>query len=181
MVIIALTALSFLYPFWPRIKGLVGLAPRAVAEAAPRAPAPAIARDAAGLLIFGAVALIALVQAAGLNPDAAVFPRTIATGMLCLVGLALAQLVLTGRVTETPVEGSRLRMAAVPLVMLAAVALIPVLGFATVAILLGLALILPAQHDGFGPRAWAWLLGGVVATIAAVTFLFGQVLDVPLP
>lgn len=181
MVIIALTLVSFIYPFWPRIKARLRGDAGAQADTRHRAPRPAIARDLAGLLIFGAIGVLVVVQSAALNPDASVFPRTVAIGMLCLVGLAIAQLVLTGQVTETHVRGSKLRMAAVPLVMLAAVALIPLLGFEIAALLMGLALVLPAQHDTFGPRAWIWLLAGVVVTIGAVTLLFGQVLDVPLP
>lgn len=181
MVIIALTLVSFLYPFWPRIKALVRREARADADAPPRAPSPAIARDLAGLLIFGAIGVLVIVQAGTLNPDASVFPRTVAIGMLCLVGLAIAQLILTGHVTETQVRGSKLRMVAVPVLMLAAVALIPALGFEFAALLMGLALVVPSQHDTFTPRAWTWLLAGVVVTIGAVTLLFGQVLDVPLP
>ncbi|MEM1079418.1 MAG: tripartite tricarboxylate transporter permease [Pseudomonadota bacterium] len=181
MVIIALTLLSFLYPFWPRIRNAMSRRPGRPDEALPPASGAAITRDLIAFAVFGAVALVVIVQSAGLNPDAAVFPRTIAMGMLALTGLAVVQLLLTRQVTEIPVVGTRTRMVAVPLLMLGAVALIPVLGFELAALLLGAALIIPAQHDAFTPKGWALLLAGVVGTILAVTLLFGQVLNVPLP
>lgn len=182
MAIIALTCLSFLYPFWPQIKRFVGRGTQStVLEPAPKATGDAVARDLASYAVFAVIGIVVLVQAAGLNPDAAVFPRTIAQGMLALVAIAVLQLLLTRRVTETPVVGTRTRMVAVPLIMLVAVALIPLLGFELSALLLGIGLILPAQHDAFSARGWGLLIAGVIGTILAVTLLFGQVLDVPLP
>lgn len=181
MVIIALTLLSFLYPFWPQIKRLVSRSTTDTVIDRDPAPAPAVIRDLAGFVVFGAIALIVISQSAGLNPDAAVFPRTIAIGMLCLVVLAIAKLFLTRHVTELQVEGSRLRMIAVPMLMFGAVALIPVLGFEISALLLGVALVFPSQHDSFTPRGWFYLLLGVIVTILSVTLLFGRVLGVPLP
>lgn len=182
MAIIALTCLSFLYPFWPQIKRLIGRGTEDMsAEPAPKATGGAVARDLVSYGVFALVGIVVLMQAAGLNPDAAVFPRTIAQGMLLLVAIAVLQLFLTRRVTEIPVVGTRTRMVAVPLIMLAAVALIPLLGFEIAALVLGVALILPAQHDAFTARGWGLLIAGVVSTILAVTLLFGQVLDVPLP
>ncbi|MEM8957907.1 MAG: tripartite tricarboxylate transporter permease [Pseudomonadota bacterium] len=181
MVIIALTLLSFIYPFWPQIRGLVYRSTTDVVLDRDPAPAPAVTRDLAGFVIFGAVALIVISQSAGLNPDAAVFPRTIAIGMLCLVILAIVKLFITRHVTEIQVEGSRTRMIAVPLIMFAAVALIPVLSFEVSALLLGIALVFPAQQDAVNRRGWIALMLGVIVTIAAVSLLFGRVLGVPLP
>jgi len=181
IVIIALTVLSFLYPFWPQIRRIVL---RSTTEpVVDREPASnsAVLRDLAGLLVFGAVALVAINQSANLNQEAAVFPRTIAMAMVVLVGLAILKLFLTRHVTEVKVEGSLLRMISVPVIMLAAVALLPVLGFKVVAILLGLALILPAQHDRFSPKGWTILVLGVGALILGFTLLFSEVLSVPLP
>ncbi len=181
MAIIALTLLSFLYPFWPQIKRLVT---RATTEPmVDRTPAPpaAVGRDLLTLIVFGGVASVALVQAANLNPEAAVFPRTIALAMLVLVALALLRLFLTRQVTEIAIDGSWPRMAALPLAMMVAVVLFPILGFGMTAVLLGIGLTFVAQHDTFTLQAWGILLGSVVAVILGCTVLFSQVLSVPLP
>lgn len=181
MIIIALTVVSFLYPFWPQILKLLR---RTKAEPAPRpdpAPIPALARDLIAILAFGAVALVVLVQSAGLNPQAAVFPRTIAQGMSLLVLLAALRLVLTRQATGIEVEGSWARMAAVPAIMLGGVALIPVLGFPVAAVLLGLGLMVPAQHSHLDGKGWLVLGAGVGLTVLAFTLLFSEGLGVPLP
>ena len=180
MAIIALTVLSFLYPFWPQIKRLVARQPGPAPERA-TASGPVVLRDLLGLAIFGAIALVVIVQSSTLNASAAVFPRTVAIAMAVLVGIAALALLLTRRATDVPVQGSRLRMAAVPALMLGGVALIPVLGFEIPAVLLGLALIVPAQHERYGPKHWIALIAGVTGVIIGVTLLFGEVLGVPLP
>ena len=179
--IIALTCLSFLYPFWPQIKGLISR--KESVQVASKTPASkaALARDLLGLIIFGGIALVAIVQSSALNPEAAVFPMTIAIAMVALVGLAMIKLLITRHVTETAVEGSLIRMGSVPVVMFVAVALIPITGFTLAAILLGLALILPAQHDQFTKKGWVILIGGIMTSILGVALLFGEVLGVPLP
>ena len=178
MAIIALTVLSFLYPFWPQIKRLVARQP---APAPARAAGPVVLRDLFGLAIFGAIALVVIGQSSTLNASAAVFPRTVAIAMAVLVGIAALALLMTRRATDVPVQGSRLRMAAVPALMLGSVALIPILGFEIPAIMLGLALIVPAQHERYGPKHWIALIVGVTGVILGVTLLFGEVLGVPLP
>lgn len=181
MAIIALTLLTFFYPFLPRLKQLVSKSTVTPADERERAPKPAILRDLLGLLIAGGIALLALQQSAGLNPEAAVFPRTIAMAMAVIVGLALLRLVVTRHVTEFAVEGSWVRITALPLVMLSAVFLFPLLGFGATAVLLGLVLTIVAQHDQFSLKSWAILLLSVTAVIVACTLLFSEVLSVPLP
>ncbi|MEM9248841.1 MAG: tripartite tricarboxylate transporter permease [Pseudomonadota bacterium] len=181
IAIIALTLLTFFYPFWPRIKRLASRSARPPEAAhAPSRPG-AVTRDLIALLIAGGIALLALQQAADLNPEAAVFPRTIAMAMAVLVLLALVRLLVTRRVTEDPVEGAWIRMAALPLAMFAAVLLFPVLGFGVTAVLLGVVLTFVAQHDTFTVKGWGILLSCVSGLIVACTFLFSQVLSVPLP
>lgn len=181
LVIIALTLLSFLYPFWPQIRRLVNRSTTDVVIDREPAPAPAVARDLVAQVAFGIIAIVAIYQSAGLNQEAAVFPRTVAIAMLALVGLSLVKLLLTRHVTEVRAEGSYARMTAVPLIMLAAVALIPVLGFKVTALLMGLALIFPAQHDRFSGKAWIVLILGVAGAVLGFTLLFSEVLGVPLP
>ena len=181
MAIIALTLLTFFYPFLPRLKQLLSKSTVTPADERERAPKPAILRDLLGLLIAGGIALLALQQSVGLNPEAAVFPRTIAMAMTVMVGLALLRLVMTRHVTEFAVEGSWVRMTALPLVMLGAVFLFPLLGFGATAVLLGLVLTVVAQHDRFSGKNWAILLLSVTGLIVACKLLFSEVLSVPLP
>ncbi len=181
MVIIALTVLSFLYPFWPQIKKLVIKSSGEPVLDRDPAPRNAVLRDLASLVVFGGIALIAISQSASLNQEAAVFPRTIAIAMFALTALAVIKLFITRHVTEVAVEGSWLRMAAVPVLMLGAVALFPILGFQISAILMGLALILPAQHEAYSAKGWVMLVTGVAAIIFCFTLLFNEVLGVPLP
>lgn len=181
--IIALTLLSFLYPFWPALMKLLRRAP-APAQLQPRearAALPALLRDLAGIGVMAAVALTAIVQSAGLNPEAAVFPRTIATGMLVLCGLAAAETLLTGRVTEDRSSGSTARRIGVPVSMGLAVALVPVLGFAAAGVVMALGLMLCAEHDRRDRRSWALVALGVAAVIILFTVCFRQLLSVPLP
>lgn len=181
MVIIAMTLMSFLYPFWPQIRRLVNRSTTDVVVDRDQAPVSAVFRDLLALVLFGGVALVVISQSATLNADAAVFPRTIAIAMVILVGLSILKLFLTRHVTEVAVEGSKVRMASVPLIMLGAVALIPFTGFLITAVLLGLALIIPAQHDKFTKKGWIYLVVGVAGVIIAFTLLFSEVLGVPLP
>lgn len=181
MAIIALTLLTFFYPFLPRLKQVFSRSKATPVQDRERAAAPAIVRDLIGLLIAGGIALLALQQSAGLNPEAAVFPETIAMAMAALVLMALVRLALTRHVTEVRVEGSWLRMVALPLVMLGAVFAFPRLGFAATAVLLGLALTVIAQHDRYSAKSWAILLMSVTGVIVACTLLFSEVLSVPLP
>ncbi|WP_421979257.1 tripartite tricarboxylate transporter permease [Roseibium sp.] len=181
MAIIALTLLTFFYPFLPRLKQIVSRSTDNPVTPREHAPKPAILRDGIALVIAGGIALLALQQSAHLNPEAAVFPRTIAIAMAVLVCLAFVRLALTRHVTEISVEGSWFRMSALPLVMLAAVSAFPVFGFAATAVALGVALTVIAQHDRYSAKNWAILLLSVTGVIVACTLLFSEVLSVPLP
>ncbi|WP_298854148.1 tripartite tricarboxylate transporter permease [uncultured Ruegeria sp.] len=181
MVIIALTLLSFLYPFWPQIKRLVLRSTTDPVVDRDPAPNAAVMRDLGGFVAFGAVSLLVISQSSTLNAEAAVFPRTIATGMLALVVLAILRLFITRHVTTVSIEGSRARMLAVPIIMLVTVALISPLGFKFAAIFMGIALIIPAQYESYSPKGWAALIAGVVGTIFVFSTLFSDVLGVPLP
>jgi len=181
MAIIALTLLSFIYPFMPRIRQIVTRkTPLEIAERVTASPA-AIARDLVGSGVMAAVAAIALVQCASLNPEAAVFPRTIAIAMLVFCGLAALNAVVTRHVVEDRSDGSTPRRLGVPLAMAVGVMLAPVLGFACAGIVMGLALMVCAEHERRSARSWALLAGGVAAIILAFTLGFREILSVPLP
>ncbi|MHA3979479.1 tripartite tricarboxylate transporter permease [Halovulum sp. GXIMD14794] len=183
MVIIALTLLSFLYPFAPQLKAYLarrnGSAP--AKEAAPRASAHAIGLEMVSLAIFAGIALLVIVQSAALNPEAAVFPRTVAIGMLALCVLAIGLTLKTGHATPPGGMQGMVRRAAVPLAMLGAVALIPVLGFMTGGLLMAAVLTLAAQHERISAAGWAALAAGVGLTVALFTIGFRSALSVPLP
>ena len=181
MAIIALTVLTFIYPFWPRLKQMISRSPGTSAAEQDPAPGPAMTRDLLALGVAGGIALLALQQSAELNPEAAVFPSTIAKAMAVLVAIAVVRLLLTRQVTEEVIEGSWVRMAALPLAMLGAVFLFPWLGFGMSAVLLGLVLVVVAQHERASAKGWLILLVCVSALIGACTLLFSEVLSVPLP
>ena len=122
-----------------------------------------------------------LVQALDLNPEAAVFPRTIAMGMLVIVAIAVGRLIVFRRVIDQTVEGSAIRRVSVPIIMLLAVFAMSTTGFALAGLLMALALIIPAQHGQIsGPIAVALALG-VAGVILIFTFGFSEILSVPLP
>lgn len=184
MAIIALTVLSFAYPFWPRIRSLFGRSCETRGRAGDgREPSPPreVAWDLFGIGAFAAAAGVFLHQAADLNHEAAVFPRTVAIGVLALCALAAA-LVCAGR-RAAPIlalEGGA-RRAAVPAAMLACVSLIPLVGFMASGTLLGLALMFAAHHGKGSARGWLALGAAVAATVVLFTAGFRHLLDVPLP
>lgn len=181
MVIIALILLSFLYPFLPRLRQIAFRRVPDEIEQRERASLAAIIRELAGVGAMAAVAAIVIVQAKGLNAEAAVFPRTIAIGMLVLCGMAILNTLLTRHVTEDRSAGSMPRRIGVPLAMGLAVALVPILGFAVSGIIMGLFLMLCAEHATQSGRSWLMLGGGVAVIVVLFTLIFRDVLSVPLP
>ncbi|MEO0496971.1 MAG: tripartite tricarboxylate transporter TctB family protein, partial [Pseudomonadota bacterium] len=181
MVIIAMTLISFLYPFMPQIKRLVRNSGGSDIAVKPRASAAAVGRDLISFALFAMVGLVVIVQSANLNAEAAVFPRTIAIGMLVVIAIAVVRLLFTRHVTEEAVEGSNLRRIAVPAIMLAAVALLGTLGFALTGLIMALALIWPAQHGSASHRYWVILVTSVGVLALAFTYGFDELLSVPLP
>ncbi|WP_298982603.1 tripartite tricarboxylate transporter TctB family protein [uncultured Roseibium sp.] len=101
--------------------------------------------------------------------------------MTALVCFALLRLALTRHVTEFDVEGSWLRITALPIAMHGAMFLFPILGFGIAAILLGLVLTIIAQHDRYSAKSWAILQLSVTGVIVSCIVVFSEVLSVPLP
>jgi putative tricarboxylic transport membrane protein len=186
-VIIVLAVLSATYPAFPWIRRLL----RRRREAAPEAPPPplvgepASARarllDAVALAVFGGVALLVIVQARALNAEAAVFPRTVAWGMLCVVVLAAIRLLVLKRAAEPSPAKGLWRVPLVPVAMLGAVAVIPSVGFAAGGIAMAAVLMAAAFHKSEGGARIAGSVVGVAAVIVAVTLAFRHLLNVPLP
>ncbi|NIY97791.1 C4-dicarboxylate ABC transporter permease, partial [Salipiger sp. HF18] len=89
--------------------------------------------------------------------------------------------VVTRHVVEDRSDGSTPRRLAVPVAMAVGVMLVPVLGFACAGIVMGLALMVCAEHERRSAGSWALLAGGVAAIILAFTLGFREILSVPLP
>ncbi len=183
-VIIVLAILSAFYPAFPWMRRQFKRR-RREGRAAVQRPEPSAPRgrifDAVALAVFGAVAATVIVQCAGLNPEAAVFPGTVAWAMLGFVALAAVRLlVLRQAAAPAPAKGL-VRVAVVPVAMLAAVAAIPTLGFALGGIAMALALMAASYHALEGRGRLLASLAGVAAVIVAVTLAFRDLLNVPLP
>lgn len=181
MVIIALILLSFFYPFLPRLKQIVTRRVPAEIRQRERAAPRAVIRDIVAIGVMAMVAAVAILQAKALNPEAAVFPRTIAIGMLILCGLAMLKTLLTRHITEDRSAGSTPRRIAVPLAMGLAVALVPILGFAVSGIIMSIILMFSAEHARQSRKTWLLLGGGVAVIVTLFTLIFREVLSVPLP
>lgn len=181
MIIIAMTLITFIYPFLPKIKQLLSKAGRDSRLQPAKASGGAVTRDLVSFSAFSLVAAVALFQVGSLNAEAAVFPRTIAIGMLVFLALATIKLLLTREVNEATTEGSVARRVSVPLIMLAAVLLVPVLGFGLAGVLMALALIATAQYERLKAVPMIILAVSVVAVVLLFTFGFRDLLSVPLP
>ena len=181
MVIIALTLLSFLYPFFPKIKLLATGGYRRKHFYFSRVFNLSLLYDFFSLFIFGVVSLTVIFLSFDLNLEAAVFPRTIGIAMAVLVLLAMIKLVVTRHVVEVKIEGSFLRMFAVPLFMMISVFLIPLLGFEFATILMVISLIFPAQHERFSVKFRTILILSLLVSVFVSIALFRGILGVPLP
>ncbi len=183
IAIIALTAITFIYPFVPRLRAGRGPADDATAAVLRRQPANAAAklREVLALGAFGAIAAVVIAQMAGRTAEAAVFPLTAAIAMAVFVLGALAKLAITGIVTEESAPGSFVRRAMVPLVMLVTVGLIPHLGFGASCALMGLALYVVADHQRQSLAQHALAVASVLMVIVGATYAFRVFLSVPLP
>ena len=181
IAIIAMTALTFISPFLPGLKAR--LAKGGARAEGPRAETSTAERSwtLGALALFGVIAVTAIVMSQSLNPEAAVFPRTIATGMAVLVGLAMLRTVLQGAPVRAPLSGSLARRIALPVAMLCAVALVPLIGFGGAGVAMALALIVTAQHGRAGAVPMALIVGSVVLVILGFTYSFRHFLSVPLP
>ncbi|WP_112322720.1 tripartite tricarboxylate transporter permease [Oceanibium sediminis] len=178
IVIIGMTLVTFLYPFVPGARAWLR-GERKIRGA--RASGGAITADAVTFVAFLALSAGAFVFSADVNPEAAVFPRTIATAMAIFAALGLLRLVLFGQVIAAPVRGSHWRIVMLPLVLLGAVFIIKPLGFGVTGILACIALSLVATHEWKHPGGIALRIGVVVLVALAVTYGFRDLLLVPLP
>jgi len=182
MAIIALTLLSFVYPFVPQVKRIVRDHRAGIrAPMLKRAGGAAILRDCIAIGVMAVIALTFLVQSHHLMAEAAAFPRTIAIAMLVFCMLAVAKVLFTGQVSEDLSAGSTPRRIAVPIAMGLAVALVPYTGFAAAGIVMSLILMAVAAHDRLSVSSWIKLGLSVAVIMVLFTVLFRDLLSVPLP
>ena len=181
LAIISMTLISFLYPFLPHIRRLFSAASATDTQPTEPAERQKILHELLSFGIFVAIWVVILIQSAGLNHEAAVFPRTIAQGMLVIVAIAMVRLLILRQVTTEPIGGSALRRLSVPTIMLTAIALLSTLSFALAGLLMALGLIIPAQHGRISLPMAAMLVFEVAAIVLLFTYGFSQILSVPLP
>lgn len=185
LAIIALTLISFVYPFWPNIKNSIARLSRSPSytpkRSHERGTTQVVLRDLLGFSVFALVGITVLAQSVELNAEAAVFPVTIAKAMLFFIALACCKLIWTGQVTTVPIEGSYIRIIAVPSVMMISALLISHIGFTGAVLLMGVGLILPSQHERFSTQQTLVLYSAVIGLILACTMAFKHLLQVPLP
>ena len=181
LIIIVMTLLTFVYPFMPKLKALLSKKDASSAPLVERGSNAAVARDVISFGVFAVIAVVALVQTGTLNDEAAVFPRTIALGMVVFLIIAVLRLLFTRSVKEIATPGSVPRRISVPAIMLIAVLLVPTLGFGLSGMLMGLGLIASAQYERLKAKPMAVLAVSVVVVILLFTYGFRELLGVPLP
>ena len=187
-IIIVLAILSATYPaFFPWVRRQLARRRDAgpAATPPPAGPGPSSPRarvfDAVALSVFCAIAILVIVQAQALNADAAVFPRTVAWGMLSFIALAAVRLFLLKRAAEPRSSQGLIRVAVVPLAMLGAVAMIPIMGFAVGGIGMAFVLVAASFHRTEGGGRLVASIVGVAVAVLLVTLAFRLLLSVPLP
>lgn len=181
IAIIALTVVSFAYPFLPEIKKVLKRETARRISKKTRPDISIIGGELAGLIAMGSVSVLFLSQSFDLNPDAAVFPQTVAFAMLIISALAILKTCLTGQTSSKRLKGSRSRMASLPALMLATSFVIPKLGFLIAAPIMALALIVPSQHGKITLVQGAKYAGFVLVLVIGCILLFSHVLGVSLP
>lgn len=181
LVIIALILLSFTYPFLPELKKLIYKSSGKTSRVLDHDNEQHAVEDVNTLLFMGLIAAVFGYSAYGLNPDAFIFPVTIAFAMLGFVALGLLKLAITKQGVKIAPAGDWRRIVALPSIMLAVALLLPIGGFILVAPLMGLALIIPAYHGDNLFSDWFRLSVPVLGLILGCLFLFSQLLGVSLP
>jgi len=142
-------------------------------------------RDIGGMaaaVVFIAVGAIALYDTAGYaDIDSAVFPRTVASGLVLSSIGYLVYALLRGPRTLREGGGSTPRRVALVAVMLGSVLAMPWIGFLASGIIAFLCLILVAMHDPWTRQKMLLYPAVGIAIVAAFFVLFRYGLQVPLP
>ncbi len=129
------------------------------------------------------VAAAALYDTTGMvDPDSYIFPRMVAIALIVLAGVQIAA-TLIGDTTSprVPIRGSSPRRIGFVVAMLAAVALIPILGFLVAALLAYGATMAIAMHESWSGRARIVYPITGLTVVLVLYWVFRLVLQVPLP
>ncbi len=145
---------------------------------------PAHGRDLAGavgvalLIVVGALALAA---SADFSKLGAVFPRAIGASLIAL-GVAYLAMFALGRTSRSAqLAGSKLRRAGVAIVMLCWAFALEPLGFLASSVGGVTALLVIANHNLWTPRTVFAYGASAALVLAALYFLFAELLRIPLP
>ena len=132
------------------------------------------------LIAFGAFAIYDTTGYA--DPDSAVFPRTVAIGLILMSSLYLVTWLLNRADPAAPREGgSWVRRIAFVVVMLAAALAMPWVGFIPSALASFALLMIIAMYDAWTMRrAVVYSLAGTIVVLGFYA-LFAKLLHVPLP
>ncbi|MFV0368455.1 MAG: tripartite tricarboxylate transporter TctB family protein [Hyphomicrobiaceae bacterium] len=132
------------------------------------------------LIAFGAFAIYDTSTYA--DPDSAVFPRTVAMGLIA-ASASFLLMWLIGRAGPANVNerGSSLRRIAFVTVMLAAVLAMPWIGFIPAALVSFMLLMLIAMFDAWTPKRIVIYSAVGIAVVFCFYTLFAKFLQVPLP
>lgn len=134
---------------------------------------------AVAFIVIGAIALYDTVGYADI--DSAVFPRTVASGLvLSSIGYLIYAL-LRGPRTLREKGGSTPRRVALVAVMLLSVMAMPWIGFLVAGVIAFLCLILVAMHDPWTKQRMLVYPVVGIAIVGAFFVLFSYGLQVPLP
>jgi putative tricarboxylic transport membrane protein len=189
ILIIIASVLTLLYPFITAY--LSGRRRSAGPADADQAATPMRYRDAGSValaVLFIAIGIFAITGTADMSPLGAVFPTTIACGLIgfCLLLIAdhLRRPRVAGGVSSADpaaTPASAWRRAAVAAALAAWIVLIPQLGFAVASVLGFVGVTVIANHDRLSPARMLAYAGGALMTVAAFYALMAQVLLIRMP
>lgn len=145
-----------------------------------KAPATDIASTVACIAFIG-IGIAAFSVTGDYSPLGSVFPRTISALMIFLSGLYLVLSWLKPAAARRHEAGSRIRRAAVAIIMLAwAFAMAPV-GFLFSSVVAFALLLVTAHYGSWTPRIALIYAGGATLILSSLYLLFKVALQVPLP
>lgn len=187
IAIIAAGLLTLLYPLlaWRRKAAPAAAAPGASAPAPKPVGLLRSPRDLPGMLIalaLAAVAIWAFVQTFEMTALGSVFPRTISIALVLFSAvLIVINILRRPGAREVRDNGSAVRRIAVVVVMALWVAAIPLLGFATAALVAFLLLIVVAAYERMSPRTIAIHVVSAAVIVTCFYLLMADVLLIRLP
>ncbi len=181
IIIIFMTIISLIYPFLPQIRKLFRKDKKLNIRHQKKITQKMKIYDFIAFIIFVFIGIWVLFESSSLNSEAAVFPRAIALSMLLITILAMGRLLVAGHATGEKWDGSFVRRASIPIIMLLVPPIMSTLGFALSGLMMSLCLIFPSYHGRLSLRPILILVITVAAITLSFTFCFTFLLHVPLP